>query len=544
MGTFTWDFLLPAEMPDGTYKVLVHDQAGHRQAVAFQIARPEEETLHLVLDLPKSVYYRGETIEGTLRAVLPQDRSLAGVKVSYRLRNVTTAAATTAMTDARGEVHFSIPTDELESYGDARFEAAVPSRSLSVQRGITIATRGFSIGLKTTRQVFLADETFDIRVTTTDAAHRPSAEKLTLKVFRQDQVGETTREELVAEHPLATAADGTARQTLKLTKGGTYLVRATGADRFGDTISRELNLSVSGDDDPQRLLLLVDRRQLKAGDRAEAQIVWRGQPALAVVTCHSDRLIEQRQIALATGTNRLQIPVTAAMAPGFTLTVSVMADRLPVGNALRGVPAVADTGHAHVGQRVPNETHSPSSRNATEGVPYSRETRLHEAACAFHVDPSLQVKIECHRHGDAVAAPRPGEPVDVTVTTCDAQGKPVTAEVSLAMLPADRGEVGELVSGSLTTFFRNHGRATQFQATSSIQFHYQPANRVIGTAEPEEDVPVVPAHIASQQGIPVAKPQAADDNPFGDTPAAPAAAVPSASSADNPFGDESARRRL
>ena len=50
-------------------------------------------------------------------------------------------------------------------------------------------------------------------------------------------------------------------------------------------------------------------------------------PALAVVTCHFDRLIQQRQIALQTGMNRLQIPVTAAMAPGFTLAVSVMADR-------------------------------------------------------------------------------------------------------------------------------------------------------------------------------------------------------------------------
>ena len=70
------------------------------------------------------------------------------------------------------------------------------------------------------------------------------------------------------------------------------------------------------------------------------------------------------------------------------------------------------------------------------------QTRLHEAACAFQVDADLQVKVECHRHGDATAAPRPGEPADVTVTTCDAQGKPVAAEVSLAMLPADRADDG------------------------------------------------------------------------------------------------------
>ena len=247
-GTFSFDFLLPEEMPEGAYKVLVHDQAGHRQVAGFQIGRPEEETLRLVLDLPKTVYYRGETIEGALRAVLPQDRPLVGVKARYKFGN---EPATDATTDARGEVHFAIPTAELESYGRLAFEATIPSRSLSLRRDVTVATRGFSIGLETTRQVFLAGETFDVRVTTADAADRPSAEKLLLKVVRVRQAFQPdrepdkvrlesltyNREELVEEHPLATAADGTARQTLKLAKGGVYSIRATGTDRFGNSIA-------------------------------------------------------------------------------------------------------------------------------------------------------------------------------------------------------------------------------------------------------------------------------------------------------------------
>ena len=143
---------------------------------------------------------------------------------------------------------------------------------------------------------------------------------------------------------------------------------------------------------------------------------------------------------------------------------------------------------------------------ARGGLPYSHE-RLHEAACWLGVDADLQVKIECHRHGDATAAPRPGEPADVTVTTCDAQGKPVAAEVSLAMLPADRRTTPRPwptnrwpVSSAAAVARRNS------ETASSIQFHYQPANRVIGTAEPEETSPAVPPHIAPQQGIRVAKP--------------------------------------
>ncbi|MGA2253929.1 MAG: tetratricopeptide repeat protein, partial [Thermoguttaceae bacterium] len=535
MGTFSWDFFLPAEMPEGAYKVVAYDQAGHRQATNFQIGRPEEETLHLVLDLPKTVYYRGEIVEGSLHAVLPQDRPLAGVKVTYKLGD---EPMNTATTDARGEVHFAIPTAELESYGPLKISAAIPSRSVSVRRELTVATQGFSIGLETSRPVFVVGESIDVCVKTTDAAGRPSAEKLLLKVVREAPLGETTRKELVEEHPLATAADGTARMTLKLAKGGMHVIRATGTDRFGNTIAQDLQLRVSGDDDPQRLLLLVDRTNLKAGDTAEAQIYWRGQPVLAVVTCHFDRLIQQRQIALQTGTNRLQIPVTAAMAPGFTLAVSVMADSpadKPVGWDQR-----AGTERSLVTSAGPpiRAVGGPALARSELVPPYGN--RLHEDACMLRVDPDLQVKIECHRHGDAAAAPRPGEPADVTVTTCDAQGKPVSGEVGLAVLAADRGNDGVLAGKSLATFFLSHDRTTQFQTASSIQFHYQPANRAIGTAEPDEDVPAAPAHIASQQGVPVAEPAAAD-NPSADFAALEALIVKTVSGKPakaNPFGDD------
>ena len=50
--------------PRGLIRSSYSDQAGHRQAAAFQIGRPQAETLHLVLDLPKTVYYRGEIDRG------------------------------------------------------------------------------------------------------------------------------------------------------------------------------------------------------------------------------------------------------------------------------------------------------------------------------------------------------------------------------------------------------------------------------------------------------------------------------------------------
>ena len=230
------------------------------------------------------------------------------------------------------------------------------------------------------------------------------------------------------------------------------------------------------------------------------------------------------------------------MAPGFTLTVSVMAD---------GLPSPSGRGAGGEGFRAQQAVYSRSSGPRSphpSPLPQGEGTyRLHEAACALRVDPDLQVKIECHRHGDASAPPRPGEAADVTVTTCDAQGKPVAAEVSLAILPTDRGTDGALSGISLPSFFRTRGRTAQFQAASSIQFHYRPAIHALATAEPEEDVAAVPAHLAAQQGVPMPKPDArkpartpaAAEDPFGGSPTAPApsASVPSVPS-DDPFGGE------
>jgi hypothetical protein len=526
VGTFHWDFPLPAGMPNGNYKIVVHDQAGHSQLAVFEIDQPEEEDLRLILDLPKTAYNRNDTIVGTLRAVLPQDRPLIGVKATYQLAG---GPATETMTDSRGEVHFAIPTDDLESYGRMTLKATIPSRRLTTEREVVVATQGFSIGLTTSRSVYVAGESLDLHVKTTDVANRLVAEKLELKVLREERVGETTRDELVEEHSIVTSLDGTAVPTIKLAKGGLHTLRTTGIDHFGNRVTQELQIRVSGDDDLQQLLLLVDRTSFKAGETAEALVYWRGRPTLAVVTSHFDRLIEQRQVFLQTGMNRLAIPVTATMSPGFVLAVGVMSDSTTVrpeaggGNSIR-----------------------------------SNTARLHEASCALRVDADLQVKVECHRHGDAVAAPRPGELADVTITTCDAQGKPLAAEVSLALVSADGEDTIASSDRSLARFFGNHGHPAQFLSAASIQFHYRPANRVIGVVEPEEEPPVLPAHVAAQQGIVANKSAEADDpsadfkelqklireNGHGEQVSTAAADTEAASmTGGNPFGDDQASLR-
>ena len=290
-------------------------------------------------------------------------------------------------------------------------------------------------------------------------------------------------------------------------------------------------LTVSGDDDPQRLLLLVDRTNSRPATRPRHRSFgadrrpWPWSPATSIGSSSNGRSRSQ------TGANRLQIPVTAAMAPGFTLAVSVMADNVGWDQIASDSPAHHDRGNG--GPCTPEASLSHPTRRAC--------TR---PLANLHVDADLQVKIECHRHGDATAAPRPGEPADVTVTTCDAQGKPVAAEVSLAMLARRSGEPTSWPVGRWRLLPQPRSRSAipdglqhpvPLSARQSCHWHGRTRGRRAGRAGTRSarrqqsfwKQSVCTGDIAAQQGIPVARPQAADDNPFGDADSstAPAAAA-------------------
>ena len=136
-------------------------------------------------------------------------------------------------------------------------------------------------------------------------------------------------ERLVEERPAATAADGKARQTIKLDKGGTYFLRAEAIDRFHNPITGQAAIEISGEDDLVRLRILADQHTYKVGDVAAVQLHWRDEPALALVTYQGARVLDYRLVELKTGVNELQIPMTANLAPNFELAVAVMTEPRP-----------------------------------------------------------------------------------------------------------------------------------------------------------------------------------------------------------------------
>ncbi|HYW79459.1 MAG TPA: alpha-2-macroglobulin family protein, partial [Thermoguttaceae bacterium] len=309
------------------------------------------------------------------------------------------------------------------------------------------------------------------------------------KVLEKTTVQGKVGERLVEEHKLQTAKeDGTVRQTLMLDIGGDYVVRVEGTDRFDNPISGQHTVKISDEKDKVRLRILADTHTYKVGDTAKVKVHWREQPGLALVTLQGARVLDYRLVELQQGPNVLDIPMVARLAPNFELAVAAMTD-----NRKADADPVA-------------------------------MTRFHEASSPFTVQRDLRVTISTKRKDDDKGPVRPGEQIEVIVTTTDPQGKPVAAELSLAMVEQTLLERFPWQVASIRDFFRGTNRQSAVRTTSSITFAYNPSTR-----------PINPRLLAERDRLEVAREEeeilgvavSGGNNPYSST------------ASDDPFGSHS-----
>ena len=509
-GSFHAHFVLPPNSPQGQYRVLVHDNAAQNFQGTFLVHEYQLEPIRLVVDTRapgtpgRRVYYRGEPIEGTIRAEFYYGAPVVGREIRYQLAD---DRLQTATTDAKGEVHINLPTRDYSESQILPLAVQLPEGNIAVQINFVLAAQGFSIGVSTLRPVYVTGESLEATLNVRDAENKPLAQKLTLKVLERTMVEGRPGERLVEEFQLTTAADGKVRQTIKLDKGGVYFLRAEAIDRFHNPITGQAAVQISGEEDLVRLRILADRHTYKVGDTAAVQLHWRDPPALALVTYQGARVLDYRLVELQTGANRLEIPMTASLAPNFELAVAVMTDprgglggggggKGGKGDVGRDKGAAVDAHHARTDNSAasagPPDTAIPlAKKNKIESgnkLPHSK-LRFHTATSPFIVERDLHVKIATKRksphplplsrvreRGDGV---RPGDELEVTVTTTDPQGKPVAAELSLAMVEQSLLERFAAPLPSIGDFFRGAPREPAVRCTSSITFSYRPATQPI-----------------------------------------------------------------
>ena len=185
-GAFHDSFALPATSPQGEYRLLVRDEDERTYTGKLLVQEYEPEPIRLVVDSPRKVYYRGETIEGTIRAEHYYGAPVAGKELRFVLSGSETR---TAVTDDNGVVQFSFPTREYHEEQLLELSVSLPQYNVDAKESFLLATQGYTIGLSTVRRVFLAGESFEVTASTTTPDGKPAGRPLELKVFQQTEVG-------------------------------------------------------------------------------------------------------------------------------------------------------------------------------------------------------------------------------------------------------------------------------------------------------------------------------------------------------------------
>ncbi len=381
-GTFHETLSLDSSAPVGSYRVRVFQPGRSDFSGSFEVHSYQLEPIDLSFDLKKTVYYRGETVEANLVARYQYGAPVANRPIEIALPDGRTLHGTT---DAAGQYKLEFPTEGFADEQTLALAARLPQDNVAAAATVMLAIQGFKIRLATTRDVYLDGESFVLDVHTADAQGSPTGQELAAALVKQvASPGGVTEREVERKGLTTEAKTGQGTSTFRVDDpdGGRFILRVTGTDRFGNAIVADRPITISGKKDETRLRILADRQRFKVGEEATVNLHSRDRSGTALLTWEGDRILTYKIVRLREGNNPVAWKVDGLEFPNFTLTAARM---------------------------VKNE--------------------FDQAKLDVQVERDLQVTIN-------VAKPTvgPGDQVELDVTTRDQLGRPVAAELSIAVV--------------------------------------------------------------------------------------------------------------
>ncbi|MCU0722835.1 MAG: MG2 domain-containing protein, partial [Planctomycetes bacterium] len=379
-GTLDWTFGLPANAPLGKYRVALAPEKGTAFAAEFSVVEYRLPKLDVQVKVENPVCFRGEAVKGAIRVATFYGEPAPGREVAYGLGD---QPRRTGTTNDRGEIAFEFDTREFGETQTVRLWAQVPAEGAAGAANVHVSTTGFRIDVKTLRPIYLAGEKFDVDIRTVDPAGKPCSVPLDLAIVRVEEDKGRLSEVPVESRKVTTdAKDGAARASVSFAKGGRHRVRAKGPDRFGNTVTAEAEVFVSGAEDEVKVRLLSEREEYRLGETASVDVVNRLGPKTGLLTFQGERIFRYKIVPLAAGANPVPVEMDKTLSPNFLLSAVVL-----------------------------------------------DAEKIHEAKREFRVTRRLSVSVRALEETGA-----PGGTARIEVTTLDPMGQPVAAEVALAMV--------------------------------------------------------------------------------------------------------------
>jgi alpha-2-macroglobulin len=433
-GTFHEQLPLDGAAPVGSYKVRLYQPGKSDFAGAFEVQSYQLQKIDLAFDLKKTVFFRGQTVEGDLVARYQYGAPASGRPIAVRMPD---GRIVRGATDAAGKFHITFSTEGFAEEQLLRLAAQLTQDNVSAAANVVLAIRAFSISVSTTRDVYLDGESFQVRATTLDAQGEPTGQSLSAALVKVvTQAGRTTEREVARKTIVTDPKTGRGSVALKATdeQGGSYIVRLAGTDRFGNAVVADRGLTISGKKDETSLRLLADRQTYKVGEEASVNLHSRGRAGTAILAWEADRILSYRIVTLKEGDNALGWVVDGKQFPNFTLTASRMAGK-----------------------------------------------EFDEARLDVRVERDLNVTIKPTK-----PVVGPGDSTEFEVTTVDQLGHPVSAEVSVALV--DRSLLSQFNDKlpPIGPFFYDQTRTGAFASASTNTFTYTPETTPVAEAVVEE----------------------------------------------------------
>jgi uncharacterized protein YfaS (alpha-2-macroglobulin family)/TolA-binding protein len=443
-GTFCASFALDAKVPVGSYRVDARPKTGKGPQVAgtFHVQQFELRPLELSLIAPRTVYRRGEVVELTAKARFSWGQPAADKAVVVHLPD---GRRERGRTDDKGLFKLRFDTSTRTPGAPVLFRAQLPEEGIAAALTVYLPRLGFNASVRASEALVLAGEPVEVSVETKGPDGKPVGRKLTLFVQRRDTPrpdpvlakvpwfrppSGASAARTVQEHSLTTdPKTGLARISITLPKGGTYLLRAVGEDRFKQSVVGAGSFRVSDADDATRLRIFSKQATLRVGQKHTSRIHARlKKPGLALITWEGDAILNHKVVRLR---------------PGFT-------------------PLELEVGHRHF----------PNFRLAVTTL---EEQKLHTAHKNFRVERELKVTIKPSKDRYA-----PGEEATVELVVTDQLGRPVQAELSLALVDETLyARFPETVEAIRDAFEKGAKRRAEFRVSASNAFRYAAKTRKI-----------------------------------------------------------------
>lgn len=435
-GTFDTAIQLPSSAAFGAYSIIAHpkDKKEITYQGNFSVQQFKLDRVRLAFDFPQQVYFQGEKVQTTLSANYYWGSPAADKLVEIDLPD---GRKLSQKTDAAGKIELSLDTAGFVPGTPLQFGASIPALNISTNSAVFLAKLGYQITLKPDQPLALANEAFEVQIDTIGADGKPVGKDLTITVLRSEVQRQNPVLEAVpwiAYNPQPTAQvtveeiqvttdpkTGQGTAILNLSKGGVHTLRASGQDRFDQTVTGQTTVSVSDDEDAQKLRFFAQKSTYEVGTTIPLRLHSRVAKGLALLTYEGEEVLGYQIISIKKGENQLKIPVEHAHFPNFRVSVALIDGRV-----LRG------------------------------------------ASKRFNVKRELKVTITPSKETYA-----PGEEARVDIAVTDQLGNPVKAELALALVnQALLDRYPDSTTNILTFFQEGANRFTEFSLISTCDWSY------------------------------------------------------------------------